>query len=166
MPRFRCLQRGWKESLTQLFQLARHDILICSPYITQEGVRVVEETIRSSFPRNGRCTVITNLTPTNIIQGATDPRALQYLSNRVPNFALWHLPRLHAKIYIADTRSAIVTSANLTYGGVEANYEYGIQVDDEEAVVQIRRDVVGYGELGALLSTQQLSSYVDVADQV
>jgi len=166
MSHFRFLQRGWKESLSRLFGSARREILICSPYITHDGTQFVEQTISEKFQKDGRCTVITNLTPTNVLQGATDPHALQHLSDAVPNFALWHLPRLHAKIYIADTRSAIVTSANLTYGGVEGNYEYGVHVDDEEVVGQIRQDIIGYGELGARLSNKELSGYVDVANAV
>lgn len=161
-----CLRRGWRDSLNELLASAQRDILICSPYITQEGVRVIEENISRDFQQGGCCTVLTNLTPTNILQGATDPRALQHLANRIPTFTLRHLPRLHAKIYIADVNSAIVTSANLTYGGVEANYEYGIRLSDEETVTQIREDVTGYGELGARLSNEELSNYVEVSDQV
>ena len=33
------------------------------------------------------------------------------------------LSRLHAKVYIADSKAAFVTSANLTRGGLRENYE-------------------------------------------
>jgi hypothetical protein len=58
---------------------------------------------------SGKCTVVTNLAPRNVVQGVTDPRALQRLSHSISNVALWHLPRLHAKVYVADSTTAIVT---------------------------------------------------------
>ena len=162
----KCLQRGWKNSLATLFKSAREELLVCSPYITDYGIRFVQENISPQFQKSGLCTVVTNLTPMNILQGSTEPRALQQLSDRILNFALWHLPKLHAKIYIADSRSAIVTSANLTRGGVEANYEYGVEFNNRETVQQIRDDLVEYSELGVRLSQEQLCSYVEVADEV
>ncbi len=166
MSKFQCLPREWSDCLGQLFSSARREILVCSPYITDDGVRFVEERISAKFRRDGNCTVITNLAPANIVQGATDPRALQRLLQALPNLGLWHLPRLHAKVYVADMHSAIVTSANLTFGGVRANYEYGIYLRDAKIVAQIRSDIIGYGELGARLTELQLSRYVEVADEV
>lgn len=166
METSQCLGRGWKESLAAVFASARKELLICSPYITQEGTQLVEQHISGDFKQTGHCSVLTNLTPINIIQGATDPRALQRLSSGIPNFTLRHLPRLHAKVYIADEKLAIVTSANLTRGGIEANYEYGIRFDNYKTVAQIRSDIVGYGELGAPLSYEDLTSYAEIAEQV
>ena len=45
--------------------------------------------------------------------------------------------KLHAKIYMADRKEAIVTSANLTKGGTEANYEGGIWVNDPVVLKEI-----------------------------
>ena len=51
-----------------------------------------------------------------------------------------HLHRLHAKIYVAEFFShAIVTSANLTRGGLDLNYEYGASFRDTEIVKVVRR---------------------------
>ncbi len=45
--------------------------------------------------------------------------------------------KLHAKIYMVDRKEAIVTSANLTKGGTEANYEGGIWVNDPVVLKEI-----------------------------
>jgi phosphatidylserine/phosphatidylglycerophosphate/cardiolipin synthase-like enzyme len=45
--------------------------------------------------------------------------------------------QLHAKIYMVDRREAIVTSANLTKGGTEGNYEGGIWVKDPIVLKEI-----------------------------
>ncbi|MCB0699617.1 MAG: NgoFVII family restriction endonuclease [Chitinophagales bacterium] len=39
--------------------------------------------------------------------------------------------RLHCKIYIFDDQKAIISSGNLTSGGIKNNYEYGLLIDDK-----------------------------------
>lgn len=43
------------------------------------------------------------------------------------------MAKLHAKVIVADGRDALVTSANLTYHGYEANIEIGVRVSGEPA---------------------------------
>lgn len=40
---------------------------------------------------------------------------------------------LHAKVIVSDRRRAIVSSANLSFGGMFANYELGLLVEGETA---------------------------------
>ena len=51
---------------------------------------------------------------------------------------------LHAKVYIFDDSSAIVTSSNLTPSGMKSNIEYGIELVDPIAVRQILSDMDAY----------------------
>jgi phosphatidylserine/phosphatidylglycerophosphate/cardiolipin synthase-like enzyme len=44
---------------------------------------------------------------------------------------------LHAKLYLADRREAIVASANLTRGGLEINLESGVLIRDPGAMRDI-----------------------------
>ncbi len=69
---------------------------------------------------------------------------------------LFHLSKLHAKVYVADTKRAIVTSGNLTRGGLDINYEYGIRIDEPCAVARIREDLLDYSKLGAAVSMERL----------
>jgi len=43
------------------------------------------------------------------------------------------MTKLHAKVIIADSADALVTSANLTYHGYEANIELGVRISGEPA---------------------------------
>lgn len=43
------------------------------------------------------------------------------------------MTKLHAKVIVGDGRDALVTSANLTYHGYEANIELGVRVSGEPA---------------------------------
>ncbi len=71
---------------------------------------------------------------------------------------IWHLPRLHAKVYVADSRRAIITSGNLTSGGLDLNYEYGVEITDVSTVNDIRRDIHDYAALGALIGETELAT--------
>jgi len=54
--------------------------------------------------------------------------------------AVYSLQQLHAKVYIFDDLTAVVTSANLTARGLKHNYEYGIQISDPTEVAEICGD--------------------------
>jgi len=99
----------------------------------------------------------------NIYQGSTDPAALKSLTAALANFSLFHLPRLHAKVYVTDDDCAIVTSANLTAGGLQRNYEYGVKVIDKRTIHTIAKDIMSYSNLGAIISANNLENYSRVA---
>ncbi len=160
------LHRGWTSALGTLLNSAKRDVLVASPFITQEGALFVDKHLSRKVRNTGVFRIITNLSPNNIVQGATDPRALQFLADHVNGLTIWHLPKLHAKVYVADVRSAIVTSANLTSGGLTQNYEYGIHFAGLATVRRIRDEITAYGNLGACLSADELKHYVDVSEQV
>lgn len=79
------------------------------------------------------------------------------------NFRLVHLPRLHSKVYIADDHQAIVTSGNLTAGGLHLNYEYGLLLLDPQVATEVRRDVLDYATLGAGLDLPDLNEFCTYA---
>jgi len=79
--------------------------------------------------------------------------------------SLVHLPRLHAKAYIADSDRAIVTSGNLTRGGLSLNYEYGVCVRGTRLAGTIRRDLDGYAGLGAPVPMERLGIYCRLAEE-
>ena len=58
--------------------------------------------------------VLTDVRPQSALSGATDLDALAKLCEALPRCKLTHLPSLHAKVYVADQRMAIITSGNLT----------------------------------------------------
>jgi len=91
---------------------------------------------------------------------------LRFLVSAFPHSELFHLPKLHAKVYITDEHSAIVTSANLTGGGLNRNYEYGLKVLHIHTVQAIARDIVAYSELGARVGMRHLANYCDIVDRL
>jgi hypothetical protein len=75
------------------------------------------------------------------------------------------LRHLHAKTYVADEHTAIVTSANLTNGGLFRNHELGVAITDPMGVKDIADDLREYGNLGVLVPSDALLDLVDMAQQ-
>jgi hypothetical protein len=46
------------------------------------------------------------------------------------------------------------------------NYEYGVEITEPGVVDEVRRDVICYADLGALVGVEQLLSYCQAADKV
>ena len=56
------------------------------------------------------------------------------------------LSNLHAKIYIFDGSSALVTSANATFAGMYRNFECGLATEDEQVVEGLANSLLkGFG---------------------
>jgi hypothetical protein len=160
------LGRDWKHALGELIAGTRSHLTLSSPYVTDEGVAFVLDSLGNYKDSLNTLTFLTDLSPTNICGGATDPNALASLMSALHNVTLRHLPRLHAKVYISDATCAIVTSANLTSGGLDRNYEYGLRIADTRIVSSIFQDVSWYSELGALVTKEDLGTYCDIAERV
>ncbi len=157
------LGRGWEVSLKQLVRSTHKRLLIASPYITAFGCDLVGTCSSETLQDGGEVLILTDLSPMSICQGSTDPAALRTLSNRGHSLLIRHLPRLHAKAYIADEQTAIITSGNLTAGGLIQNYEYGLHVSDPSIVRAINSDITSYAALGAEIGDAQLATFCDIA---
>ncbi len=101
-----------------------------------------------------------------ISQGSTDASAIRLFVEGISSSEVYHLPKLHAKVYVSGVKRAIVTSGNLTRGGLYGNYEYGICLDDPAIVANIRGDLLDYTSLGALVCRQRLLDYSEIAKAV
>jgi len=162
----RLLARDWSETLGRLAASARRRLVICSPYVGREGTNLLASRFTESFRRRGEVLFITDLSPANICQRSTDPSALCALRETFDQMTIRHLPRLHAKVYIADENAAIVTSANLTAGGLFRNFEFGIQLRGNQIVCGICKDITDYGALGAEVPLNQLRAFCEVANEL
>ena len=67
-----------------------------------------------------------------MLSGSFDIAALCFLQNSLRRCEVVNVPRLDAKVYVADEACAIVTSANLTPSGLDLNLEYGIGLTDRK----------------------------------
>lgn len=133
------------------------DCLICSPYITFGPIKMLVKTIiEKKLEKDVRVDILTDISLRTLVQGATEISALLYLFENHRNVSITYLPRIHAKVYISNKSSAIVTSANFTDGGETRNLEYGIKINDSAIVQDIQKDITEYKKLGANVTAAQL----------
>ena len=137
----RTLPSPWDVTFSQLVAAATSDILILSPYITRRPLETLLAILkRHRTDHTIRMRLVTDLSPASLATDALDIGALLRVLEELPKASLTHLPRLHAKVYIADRTYAVVTSANLTDGGLSLNYEFGLCLNDPLLVTRVRED--------------------------
>ncbi len=160
------LRHDWKDDLRSLLTEARESLVVSSPYVTTRGTDFILANLPNAIKPTIQVSLLTDLSPMNVAQAATDPAAVHSLAAALPRTRVFHLPRVHAKVYVTDAERAIVTSGNLTKGGLDINYEYGLKVLDAPTAAAINRDITEYAELGALVPIEALSVYCDKAAQL
>jgi len=160
------VDREWKSSLVDLIRTAQQEIVIVAPFITADGIAVVEDHLPGAVKDQGRLEVVTDLSPAHVCDGSLDTDALARLLSSHERSTAWHFPALHAKIYVADSRRAIVTSGNLTANAFYRNTEYGVDITDDHIVKRIRADIADFQAMGANVAADSMRQYADVARAV
>jgi hypothetical protein len=155
----------FRSHLEELLNLATQELFLASPYIkTPEAEWVCGCIEKSGLKKTLRLQLLTDLRSSNVLGGSLDIAALRIFNTELPNCEIVNLPRLHAKIYVADEARAIVTSANLTPSGLDSNLEYGIGVNDMEMIRGIKCDYQRYARLGNRLTGRVINELEKVAD--
>jgi len=163
---FKLLRKGWANRLAYLTEIAEGSLLISSPYVTRAGTESLISHLSLQQRTTVELTFLTNLSPAQVCQGSSDPSSFEDLAETFSAIRLIHLPRLHAKTYVADDKIAIITSANMTAGGLYLNYEYGCETSERTAVRAIRKDVQSYAALGAIVTEADLKTYCQLTEEV
>jgi phosphatidylserine/phosphatidylglycerophosphate/cardiolipin synthase-like enzyme len=112
---------------------SREQLFAC-PFIKANVAKLILDNI----PAKANISLLTSYKLANFYRGSSDLIALKsFIQKQVP---VRNLPGLHAKTYIFDTDRAIITSANLTLGGLQNNYECGVLIDDSDIVGKLKSD--------------------------
>ncbi|WP_321540620.1 phospholipase D family protein [Flavobacterium piscinae] len=128
------IKSPWKNELMQMVSDAKESIKITSPFVKENICAELLQHKKS----NSSLELITSFKLMNIYNGSVDLNGLEHIIKSkgvVKNFS-----RLHAKIYLFDDKKAVVTSGNLTNGGLLQNYEYGFYIDEPSIVSEISND--------------------------
>jgi PLD-like domain len=160
------LARGWHRALEELAANAQRELVVCSPFVGCDATELLMGCLTPDFRNAGSITFITDLSPSNICQRSTDPRALRKLRDHANSAVIRHLPAVHAKVYVADDDMAIVGSGNLTAGGLYRNFEYSLEVRSDPITGRIKRDILDYGALGGDVPPDELDAYCNAADEL
>ncbi len=105
---------------------------VISPFVTEQMVRNIQERIDfNSFEL---------ITRYNLQDFALGLSSLTGLKFAVESGAkIYGVQNLHSKIYLFDERSAIISSANMTRGGMITNYECGLHLTDSQLISELHR---------------------------
>lgn len=158
------LMSPWKRRFTDIIGQAERELFISSPYVNVGGVSALAASIRTKS--SIRLTLITNFSPQNILNGVTEPQALLGLHDHFADVSMSSLGRLHAKVYLVDQKAAVITSANLTVGGIVGNFEYGVLINDTAVIAAIRSDMLRYFSLGNILNKPLLEKVYNTAREL
>ncbi len=153
MHEFNLLISPMEEEFKKFFQKTKDNLFIVTPFIKNYGATLLLD----SVSKNLYIKILTNLDILNILTKAFDFEALRQLINYFKKIEIISISRLHAKLYISDNVSAILTSANLTKGGMLENKEYGILIERADLVKTFLKDMGAYAELGNNLSIKLLN---------
>jgi hypothetical protein len=96
-----------------------------------------------------------------MLSGVTDVAALLRVAEAFPT-DIRFLPSLHAKVYVADSERAVVTSSNMTTNGLARNFEYGVLLDEPGLVSQVQRDISDYANLASPVSASELRAFAQI----
>ena len=152
----------WAETFEAFARSIRNRAIVVAPFITKQPLKRFASLLdANSLPQ---IDLLTNLKEESLLQGSVDSNAIAQFCREVPNTTVQHLPGLHAKAYVADEHTAIITSGNFTNGSLYRNYEYGIRVDDADIVRKIANDLREYGNLGAEVSLEELDHLAEVTE--
>lgn len=134
MPEIELIKSPWENVLLDLVEQTEESLRITSPFIKSKPV----EKIISAKGNDVSIECITSFKLMNFYRKSSDLKALNTILDS-GGIIRNHQP-LHSKIYVFDETQAIVTSGNLTYGGLNTNYEYGVLIRDNDNVSNIIHD--------------------------
>ena len=161
------ISRSWRKPFYELVSSAEHSLLLAAPFIKKdEARRLADAAGAKPGQRSARLTVLTDLRAESVLSDSLDIEALQVFVKEFEPAQVISVPRLHAKVYVADKARAIVGSANLTPSGLDQNMEYGILIEDPRIVGRIRGDLLRYGQLGSPVESDTLDSLEALGKQM
>ena len=118
------IKSPWQNIFLHLLKDAKVNIYLASPFIKLQTASLITQSIRSGIDFR----YINSFKLAHFYTGASDLSALRKLSQEKCKQKNVH--NLHAKLFIFDD-TAIITSGNLTPGGLKNNLEYGVLIHDE-----------------------------------
>ncbi len=167
------IQPPWENYFFSKVHAVEKSLFISSPYIKYPVASLLCETLQSKHHPNVSVQILTRVRIQDLIDGSSDLEAFEKLLQLVEvsglEVTVKCISNLHAKVYIFDENSAIVTSSNLTPSGLKSNVEYGIEVTDRMAIRQILDDMYVYWFNAEILTAEmieQVKERLEVTESV
>ena len=139
------LSRAWRGQLANVASSATRSVLIAAPFIKHSEAVWFSELLAPGVD----IVTLANIDAEAVGSSALDIDALLHLAEASQSSRLIAMPNLHAKVFIADEKAAIVTSGNLTRSALDSNLEYGVLLRERRLVQTVREDMLSFARLGS-----------------
>jgi phosphatidylserine/phosphatidylglycerophosphate/cardiolipin synthase-like enzyme len=164
MESYQTIKSPWEDSFYDLLGSARRNLLLVSPFMKQaQAIKLIDRLDAAGVTPSIHVGIMTDLRPDSILAGVLDIESLLAFAKSTPNLTITYLPNLHAKVYVADDHTAVITSANFTDGGLRRNFEYGVVATDTNTVAKVLNDMRDYAALGSLVTHDSLESMASIS---
>ena len=147
------LSRAWRDDLAGIASAASRSVLIAAPYIKYDEAVWFCELLHPDI----EVITLANIDAEAVSASALDVAALRCLAEASPFARLIALSNLHAKVFIADEKAAIVTSGNLTRSALDSNLEYGVLLQETSLVQAVRKDMLSFARLGSQVDANTIA---------
>ncbi|NOZ69725.1 MAG: NgoFVII family restriction endonuclease [Deferribacteres bacterium] len=126
------------DTFKELMTATKEDFIFTSPFIKLSAVNLMMECKGHDCAITG----ITSFRLRNFERGASDLEAIKILQQHEKTL-IKNIANIHSKIYIFDSCAAVISSANLTPGGLEGNVELGVLLRDKKTVNELKSYIMG-----------------------
>lgn len=147
------LSRAWRDALAGIASASSQSVLIATPYIKYDEAAWFCELLNPGL----EVITLANIDAEAVSASALDVAALRCLAEASPFAKLIALPNLHAKVFVADEKAAIVTSGNLTRSALDSNLEYGVLLQETGLVQAVRKDMLSFARLGSQVDANTIA---------
>lgn len=128
---------GQTSKVLEIINKARKELIIVSPWIKCTGANLIIK----NLDKNADLLIYTRVNFIDFVKGVSDIEAFENLFKNYKNLQIKCIPNLHAKIYVADQKTVLLTSGNLTLGGLKNNVEAGVVINDCKIVKDLSEDI-------------------------
>ena len=137
MSQVEILTSPWAGRLAQLAQAAFEGVAVCSPFVNRAGTRVLLD----ATPATTTVRLLSRFSAAHFAGGFSDTASFRDVLEH--GGLVRNCQRLHAKVYLFDARCAVVTSGNLTGGGLRATDT--VLLRDPDLVATVARTSIASG---------------------
>jgi len=157
----------WGDLLLSLLKDSNNSALLVCPFVRSSAIDKLAPVLKGKSGFQLR--VLTSLRSHDLITGISEPGALMaLLSLQTADFdcEIRAVRNLHAKVYLFDDRLGVVSSANLTSGGLGGNIEVGVLLEASRLVAELREYLDSIWESAYPLDAEALEKAEETAKRM
>lgn len=145
--------------IEKLLYMCKTQLRFFMPFLSNEGARFLIDALSARLHKhaNLRVRFLICDSPQAYRAGSLDPEALIKLMDHCNAEIAAFGNGLHAKVILVDNSTAIVTSANLTLGGLDNNFEIGLAINNPKIIENLLNEFEDAWKAVELLSAKDLA---------